>query len=251
MSRFFVPTENFTENSVRITGSDVRHLKNVLRKQAGDVLTLSDSRGRLCEAEIISLNDEKIECRIISEKEDVSEPRVPVVLLQGVPKGDKAELIVQKTVELGVSEIRPVLTERTVVKLDNKVDREKKTARWQKIAAEASKQCGRGSVPTVADVTDFRAAVESLNCGEYAEYLKLIPYENETENTLKAELRREIPNGTGGIIIFIGPEGGFSQKEVDFCVENGFRPVTLGKRILRTETAGLAALAAIRYEIGD
>ena len=251
MSRFFVPTDNFSENSVQITGTDVRHIKNVLRKQAGDVLTLSDSRGRLCEAEIVSLSDEKIVCRIVSEREDDNEPRVPIVLLQGVPKGDKAELIVQKTVELGINAILPVITERTVVRLDSEADREKKSARWQKIAAEAAKQCGRGVIPEVSVAADFKDAVKSVTFGEYANYLKLIPYENETENTLKAELQREISNGISGIIIFIGPEGGFSQKEVDFCVENGFRPVTLGKRILRTETAGLMTVAAIRYEIGD
>lgn len=248
MSRFFVSNENISDETLKITGGDVKHIKNVLRKLPGDSLTVCDEDGTIYVAKITGFSEQAVNCDIVEKCAGETEPRVPVILLQGVPKGDKPELIIQKTVELGVSEIWPVVTERTIVRFGNEQDKIKKTERWQKISAEAAKQCGRGIIPEVAKVLDFKEAVEKTKSDEYEGFLKLIPYENEKENTLKNELRKETPKG---IIIFIGPEGGFSQKEVDACIALGFRAVTLGKRILRTETAGLATVAAIRYEMGD
>lgn len=258
MSRFFVPSENISETQIKITGTDVKHIKNVLRAKVGDKLTACDSRDGIYETEIEAILSDIIICKIIATTVCVQEPKVPVILMQGVPKGEKFELIIQKNVELGINEIWPVLTERTIVKFSSDNDKEKKVARLARISEEAAKQCGRGVIPKVAPISDFKAAVKKA-C-EYENYLKLIPYENEQDVTLKKVLQENFANGAdsvngaeapGGIIIFIGPEGGFAQKEVDLCRENGFTAVTLGKRILRTETAGLAATAAIRYELGD
>lgn len=248
MARFFVPSENITEDRIVITGSDVKHLKNVLRARLREKLTVCDSKGNVFDVEIATIEDDRIICDITGTRKCEQEPKIPVILLQGVPKGDKPELIIQKNVELGINEIRPVITERTIVKFASDADREKKTARFQKISDEAAKQCGRGIIPKVEKIETFKEAVEKTK--EYENWLKLIPYENEQDITLKQVLR-ENAGKYEGIFVFIGPEGGFSQKEIDFCINYGFTPVTLGKRILRTETAGFATVAAIRYELGD
>ena len=265
MSRFFVPSRNViyegeTAVSIEIVGTDVNHIKNVLRKCEGDGILLCDSKGLEYDCEIIEISQERIAARVINVSDVNSEPSVPVFLLQGVPKGDKMDFIVQKGVELGLSGVLPVVTERTVVKFGSLQDREKKKTRWQRISLEAAKQCGRGAVPDVLVPEDFSVAVKTAGEGIFANYLKLIPYENETSVTLKEMLLKHKESllsgakggeGLDGILIFIGPEGGFSQKEVDRAGEAGFLSVTLGKRILRTETAGLATVAAIRYELED
>lgn len=244
--RFFVPDSNIDRENAKafITGSDVSHLRTVLRAEIGDSLTLCDTAGTVYSCTITEISKDRITCGIGGSEDCPSEPRVPVILLQGVPKGEKMEFIIQKCVELGINGIIPVVTERTVVKFETKQDAAKKVARWQKIAAEASKQSGRGIVPFIGDVVKFRDAFRDIGGG-----LKIIPYENEHETTLKSLLKEGLP--ADKIYVFIGPEGGFSMQEIETAEEEGFAPVTLGNRILRTETAGMAALAAIRYEIGD
>ncbi len=244
--RFFVPDTNIDREAAKafITGSDVSHLRTVLRAEPGDALTLCDTAGTVYSCVIKDISKDCITCGITGSEECPSEPKVPVILLQGVPKGEKMEFIIQKCVELGVNGIIPVVTERTVVKFDTKQDAAKKVARWQKIAAEASKQSGRGIVPFIGDVVKFKDVFNVIDGG-----LRIIPYENEHEKTLKDVLRERLP--ADKIYLFIGPEGGFSMQEVETSVSEGFTPVTLGTRILRTETAGMATLAAIRYEIGD
>lgn len=244
--RFFVPDANIDKEKAKafITGSDVSHLKTVLRASVGDELTLCDTGGVAYQCTVAEILRDRVVCEIKSSEFCPSEPRVPVILLQGIPKGDKMEFIIQKCVELGVNGIIPVITERTVVKFDTKQDADKKVARWQKIAAEASKQCGRNVIPFIGEVVKLKDVFKETGDG-----LRIIPYENEHETTLKQLLKENLP--ADKIYVFIGPEGGFSLQEAETCVKEGFRPVTLGKRILRTETAGMAALAAIRYEIGD
>ena len=244
--RFFVPDANIDRSAGRafITGTDVNHLRTVLRAAVGEELTLCDTAGVVYSCRISGIAKDRIDCEITGSEKCPSEPAVPVILLQGVPKGEKMEFIIQKCVELGISGIVPVMTERTVVRFDTKQDAEKKVARWQKIAAEASKQSGRGIVPFIGNVVKFKDVFRETDGG-----LRIIPYENEHDRTLKALLREKLP--ADKIYVFIGPEGGFSMQEVEACVEEGFTPVTLGNRILRTETAGMATLAAIRYEIGD
>ncbi len=261
MSRFFVPSDSINYEgeapvSIEIVGTDVNHIKNVLRRAEGESILLCDSHGLEYNCVISEITQERIAARVIAVNDVSSEPSVPVFLLQGVPKGDKMELIVQKGVELGLNGVLPVITERTVVKFASVQDREKKRTRWQRISLEAAKQCGRGVVPDVLAPEDFGLAMQMMQEGIFENYLKLMPYENESTVTLKEILQKHKKGLTEerkytGICIFIGPEGGFAQKEVDKAIAAGFCPVSLGKRILRTETAGLAAIAAIRYELGD
>lgn len=272
MARFFVPTENIDleKGEILIKGADCHHLKNVLRKRPGDEVSLCGSDGSTYRSRILSFGKDSAVCGILSVAAGTSEPSVPVILFQGVPKGDKMELIIQKCVELGVNEIVPVMTEHTVVRFADQKDRERKETRWQKISAEAAKQSGRNTVPPVRKITELCEIFGSVPDG----WLKIIPYENEETLTLKECLRGafgqrddggdgETPKdgsfaaefkasaGPEGIAFIIGPEGGFSAEEVKKAVDGGFIPVTLGKRILRTETAGLAVMASIRYETGD
>ena len=254
MARFFVPTENIDldKGEILIKGTDCHHLKNVLRKRPGDGISLCGSDGSVYSCKILSLEKDAAVCGILDVSEGTSEPLVPVVLFQGVPKGDKMELIIRKCVELGVSGIVPVLTEHTVVRFADPGDRERRRERWQKISAEAAKQSGRNAVPPVSEITGFRELFKKVPEG----WLKVIPYENEETLSLKECLRGRIGDeglaeDIPGIAFIIGPEGGFSEEEVKTAAAEGFVPVTLGKRILRTETAGLAVMASIRYELGD
>ena len=264
MSRFFVPEQNIDAEAgtILVTGTDVNHLKNVLRAERGTKLELVNTAGFVFACTVETVGKDKVVCRIDSKEKCPAEPVVPLVLIQGVPKGEKADFLVQKCVELGVTGIIPAVTERTVVKFSGDADREKKRERWQRIATEAAKQSGRGAVPEIAAPVDFKALMKRLE----PDWLKIIPYENEEELTLKQVLREYFPEMSGnsektekdgkneapkGIYVFIGPEGGFSAGEVKTACENGFIPVTLGKRILRTETAGLAVVACVRYETGD
>ena len=253
MARFFVDYENINEETGKafIDGTDVNHVKNVLRKEIGEDLVLCNPSGAAFCCTIEGFAEGRVLCIIKHPISDTAEPRVPVTLYQGVPKSDKMELIVQKCVELGVTKIRPVITSRTIVKFGSEADKQKKTDRWQKIATEAAKQSGREIVPEIGKIIGFSEAVEeAFREGGTI----IIPYENERDTTLKSVLREERFAGLTGperISCFIGPEGGFSEEEIKLAGEKCAIPVTLGKRILRTETAGLAVMAAIRYELGD
>lgn len=263
MARFFVSSDHIEYDdagcakNVLIKGTDVRHIKDVLRMNVGDTVTLCDSRGNEYVCSIDDICNDFITTSVISAARCASEPRIAIVLCQGVAKGEKMDFIIQKNVELGLNEIIPVLTEHTVVKFANAKDAEKKQTRWQRISEEAAKQCGRGVVPVVDMPDAFKNVVDHITSDEESkETLYIMPYENETENTLKKVLYdNKTALDEGGslkrICLFIGPEGGFSKKETEYAISKGFTTVTLGKRILRTETAGMATIAAIRYEIGD
>ena len=241
MYHFFVTPAQIADGYAVITGQDVNHIRNVLRMKAGEQVGIRDgiSRSYVCELE--NIGGEEIRARILEEDTNLSELPAELYLFQGLPKSDKMELIIQKAVELGVYEIIPVRTNRVIVKLDEKKEA-KKIARWQQIAEGGAKQSGRGRIPEVKPVM---ALSEALT---YAKNLEgvLIPYE-KAEGIGKT---REIIGGLKGkksVGIFIGPEGGFEEEEVAMAVEAGAEPVTLGKRILRTETAGLAMLAALGF----
>ena len=254
MARFFVTKEQILYEEGRpafaeIIGSDVKHMRDVLRMVPGDSFTVCDSTGMAyaCELERFSDGRGNGVCRgrILSAVAGDTEPRTPVILFQGIPKGDKMELIIQKNVELGVNQIVPVRMERTVVKFGDAKDVIKKTERWNRIAMEAAKQCGRLTVPAVHAPVSLREALSLVPCGA----LRLVPYENERDLRLKTVLREaERPEA---IAFFIGPEGGISGEEISLLQAADFCAVSLGKRILRTETAGFAVLAAIRYELED
>ena len=245
MPKFFVTPDKITDNTIIIDTADVSHISRVLRLGAGDTLTVCDSRGIDYEARIGSVEEKRIVCDIISKKQSASEPPIEVTLFQGLPKASKMEYIIQKTTELGISKIVPVKLSRCVVKLDGEKEERKKTDRWQKISEAAAKQSGRGIVPKIDDIMTLREVIEKSK--EFDIFFA--PYECEQQKTLKEVLLSKDNVKTVGFII--GPEGGFDAAEAELLRNSGIDTVTLGKRILRTETAGEAVLAMTMYEIGD
>lgn len=250
MRRFFIDSlqaeKAGTDKIITVRGSDVNHIVNVLRMKKGDGLLFSATDGREFETVISALGPDSVTADVVNVRENSTEPDVCVTLIQGVPKGDKMELIIQKAVELGACAVVPVMTEFTVVKLDG-VDRKKKQVRWQRISEEAAKQCGRGIVPPVTEPVSLNQALRERPDEE----IKLFAYENEEELSLKAVLSELGDGFKGKISVVIGPEGGFSRAEAEMAKESGFRPFSLGRRILRTETAGFTALAGIRCFFED
>lgn len=245
MPRFFVPPSQIQEEELVIRGNDVNHIKNVLRMHPGDEVSISDGQGMDYFCRIKAIEREEISLSIENSWKSYVELPVQLYLFQGLPKGDKMELIIQKAVELGVYEIIPVRTSRVIVKLDEKKEG-KKLARWQQIAEGGAKQSGRGIVPEIKPVMGFAQALA------YARSLDgmIIPYEKAEgmANTRKIIFGLKDKKSIG---IFIGPEGGFDEKEVEAAIEAGASPVTLGRRILRTETAGLAMLSVLMFEFEE
>lgn len=245
MYQFFVePGQiNVNDKSVIIEGGDVNHIKNVLRMKPGEEISVSNGQdGREYRCGILALEEERIVCQLRFIKEDAVELPVKVYLFQGLPKSDKMELIIQKAVELGVHEVIPVAAKRCVVKLDEKKARAK-TLRWQGIAEAAAKQSKRGIIPRVRECVSFEEAVRLASSMD----VKLIPYELSSGMDRTRACMEELKPGQS-IAVFIGPEGGFEEQEVFLAREWGAVPVTLGRRILRTETAGLVMLSWIVYQ---
>lgn len=232
MPRFFVPKEQLPI----ITGSDAHQVKNVLRMKPKDKLQLLDGTGTLYNCEILDLAREQIVCRIVDSQQANQETKTKITLAQGLPKGRKMDLIVEKCTELGVDQIIPITTERAIAK-------EAKLERWQKIAKEAAEQSGRATIPIISPLIIFDEVLKLKNNYDLA----LMPWELEKDNSLKSILSKVC--GLKSIIVLIGPEGGFAQKEVDAAIKSGFQPVSLGPRILRTETAGLAILSMLNYAL--
>ncbi len=243
LRRFFVSPEAISGNAFTISGSDAKHIATVLRMSAGDRLVLLTGDGRECVGAITRASRTEVAGTVVSTAPAAAEPAVEIELIQCLPKGDKMDLVVQKCVEIGVSRVVPAISQRSVVR-PREDQAEKKTARWRRIAEEASKQCGRSAIPDVASLTAFVDAV----AGAAHDALKLIPFELESERSLKSVLSETISRK---IILCIGSEGGFAKEEVDFAVSRGFIPVTLGRRILRTETAGLVVAACILYHMDE
>ena len=245
MPKFFVTQDKITENQIIIDTEDVAHISRVLRLGIGDHVTVCDSQGTDYETEIAEMEQKQIVCSITEKRASESEPNIKVTLFQGLPKASKMEYIIQKTTELGISEIVPVKLSRCVVKIDNKQDERKKLDRWQKISEAAAKQSGRGIVPQISEIMTLDEVIKRSK--EFD--LFFVPYECEEQKTLKEVLLSRSDIKTVGFII--GPEGGFDPAETEKLHESGIDTVTLGKRILRTETAGEAVLAMTMYEIGD
>lgn len=246
MSNFFIDSGNIDGENAYVTGSDVNHIKNVLRMKESDEIKLSTGDGLLYTAKIGEFLPDRIVCRIIDCEGDKSELPAKIVLFQGLPKKDKMELIIQKAVELGVSEIVPVMMKRTIVKLEDNKKEQKKLERWRTISLTAAKQSGRAIVPEVSDFITFNEAVKQAKGLEY----NLIPYENEKGMERARELIKELKDKKS-IGIFIGPEGGISEDELELAINAGAKPISLGNRILRTETAGLALVSVIAFEIDE
>lgn len=244
MYQFFVDPGQIQDKKIIITGSDVNHIRNVLRMKPGEEIAVSngiDGREYLCGIE--SYTDGEVICTLRFIKEDGVELPSRIYLFQGLPKADKMELIVQKAVELGVYEVIPVAARRCVVRLDEK-KAQGKVSRWQGIAEAAAKQSKRGIIPNVHPVMSMRDAVE------YARKMdvKLIPYELAEDMRHTRQLVGAVEPGQE-IAVFIGSEGGFEESEVELALEAGIEPVTLGRRILRTETAGLTVLSWLMYHL--
>ena len=243
MHHFFVTPEQVKGEYIYIRGLDVNHIKNVLRMKIGEELQISDGYNKKYLCEIESMTSDEVCVTIKEEQQADTELPSKIYLFQGLPKSDKMELIVQKAVELGAYEIIPVATKRAVVKLDAK-KASKKVERWNSIAEGGAKQSGRTMIPKVTEVMTWKEAIE------YAKALDvvLIPYELAEGMTETKDIIENINPGQS-IGIFIGPEGGFETTEVEFAVEHGAKPITLGKRILRTETAGLTTLSILMYHL--
>lgn len=247
MPKFFVEENKIKNNIIEIKGKDVNHIKNVLRKNIGDIIEIcnKDTQENFL-AKIIKIDDIQIDCSIIEEIDKKVESNLYINIFQGLPKADKMELIIQKSVELGVSEITPVEMKRCVVKIAPK-DEDKKIQRWQKISEVAAKQCGRDIIPLINRITNING-ICSL-CKDYD--VVLLAYEKENKNTLKNELQKlkKLQKEKIKIAIIIGPEGGMQQEDVIKLKESGAKVITLGKRILRTETVALNMISVITYEL--
>ncbi len=244
MHRFYVGTENIEDNRIVITGSDVNHIKNVLRLNKGEKIVICDGQGQDYYCIIDNVAKEQVIAVIEDKQKANTELRTKIYLFQGLPKKDKMEFIVQKAVELGVYEIVPVKMKRTIVKIDNEKKERAKLNRWQTIANEASKQSRRGILPNVHEIVSYKEAIDMAKELEYV----ILPYEL-AENMEYTRKSIEEASKCSSIGIFIGPEGGFDEEEVSFAKEIGIKTITLGNRILRTETAGLTALAMLMYNI--
>jgi len=243
MFHFFVSPENITDKTVTITGNDVNHIKNVLRMKNGEKFVANDGNGGSYCCSITEVYDDRIVASIDDGQLANTELPVNLILFQGLPKADKMELIIQKGVELGVSKIVPVEMSRCVVKLDDK-KKKSKIARWQAISESAAKQSGRMVIPEICDVMSYKNALEFAKSFDVI----LVPYEcADSMAKLRDRLSEIKPNMTVGI--FIGPEGGYEEKEIEQAVEVGGEIVSLGKRILRTETASIAALSICMFNI--
>ncbi|MCR5255730.1 MAG: 16S rRNA (uracil(1498)-N(3))-methyltransferase [Acetatifactor sp.] len=244
MYRFYVDDSQISVETKRvtITGSDVNHIKNVLRMREGEEISVSNGTdGRDYRCGILELDDERILCELRFIKEDGVELPAKIHLFQALPKGDKMEFIIQKAVELGAYSIIPVETKRCVVKLDEKRAKNKIT-RWQGIAEAAAKQSKRDVIPEVSGIKTFG---EALNLASEMD-VKVIPYELAEGMAKTKEILGSIKSGRD-VAIFIGPEGGFDESEIEKALSKGIEPITLGKRILRTETAGMTILSIIMY----
>ncbi|MCM1567866.1 MAG: 16S rRNA (uracil(1498)-N(3))-methyltransferase [Roseburia sp.] len=244
MYQFFVePSQiHVIDRRVIISGKDVNHIKNVLRMKVGEELSVSNGQdGREYRCGIRAFGEEWVECELRFIKEDGVELPGRIYLFQGLPKADKMEFIIQKAVELGVYQVIPVETKRCVVRLDEKKAKSK-ALRWQAISEAAAKQSRRGIIPEVAEPVRFSEAVRQAAGME----VRLIPYELAEGMDRTRELLAGVRPGQS-IAVFIGPEGGFAPEEIELAMKEGIQPITLGRRILRTETAGLTVLSWLMY----
>ncbi len=242
MYRFFVEHEQIQDGIVRIIGSDVNHMKNVLRFKVGTEVSVCDCDGLEYLCEITSYTEDEAVLTIVQEMPSEAELPVAIHLFQGLPKKDKMEMVIQKSVELGVSSVTPVMMKRSVVKLDHK-SAQKKVQRWQSIANAAAKQAKRGIIPEVAMPTSIKDILEKSK--EYD--MLLVPYENAEGMAFTRKILSDVKK-CDKIGVIIGPEGGFAPEEIDLLKQQGAQIISLGKRILRTETAGLAVLSYLMID---
>lgn len=241
MRRFFISGR--LNDEIVITGSDAHHLYAVLRCKAGQEILVADADGRVAKMELTSLSDTSVRAALREFVQADTEAPIAVTLVQCLPKGDKMELVVQKAVELGAAALLPVVSRNCVVKYDA-AKRQSRCQKWQRIADEAAKQCGRTVRLDVLPIADFAQMLSQLPDTAVRLFCYEMPGQQPLRTVLKSSESREY-------IILIGPEGGFSAEEAAMCRQAGFEAVGLGPRILRTETAAIAALSMVLYEKGD
>lgn len=241
MPRFFVSKEQINGNIIEVVGEDARHISKSLRMKIEEEVTVCDGCGTDYFCKIRDISDTSVLCDIIHSEKSKTEPSVKVTLYQGLPKSDKLELIVQKCTELGIYKIVPVLMYRSVSRPDEKKG-DKKAARWQKIAEEAAKQSQRGIIPEVTQIISFDEMAKCIK-----QHQKVIVFYESSDEPFSQLLKDDFKD----MAIVIGPEGGFEPQEIQVLSDAGANIATLGKRILRTETAGMAALSAIMFATGN
>jgi 16S rRNA (uracil1498-N3)-methyltransferase len=245
VDRFFVPPDLLRSDHLEL-GRDLSHrLRHVLRLRPGDHVVLLDGRGGEWEVALDDTSNASIRATVLSRREGTAEPKVRVVLYQSIVKGDRFDWLLEKGTEIGVAGFVPLLSSRGVVRPNQ--ERSERRGRWLRIITEAAEQCGRSRLPDLAPVMRLDEALST------AEGLRLFPWEREKETSLRQALRETSSEGKApaAVSIFIGPEGGFTQEEADAAVAAGARCVSLGPRILRSETAGIVAAAAVLYELGE
>ncbi len=253
MQRYFIPKEHFLDTTVRVTGDDAHHLTHVMRARIGDRIICSDGSGREAIAQVTEMDKGMVVASIIEHVEPANEPRIDVWIAQSLPKGDKMDAVIQKCTEIGAARFIPFVSERTVVRYDAKKE-EKRVERWHKIAKEAAEQAHRSRIPVVEAPFDWERLLHIASWADAA----FILYEKENGLMFRDALRGLFDDAAPGgrtakrnVLIVIGPEGGFSEREIKEAEEAGLKPVSLGKRILRTETAAMVGLTCILYEFGE
>lgn len=244
MYRFYIEEEQISENEISIEGSDVNHIRNVLRLEIGDWVVACDGHDRDYVSRIQSIDKDQVILQVEKVQSTGTELPARITLFQGIPKKEKMELIIQKAVELGVYEIVPVMMKRCVVRLNDDKKKQKRAERWQAIAEAAAKQCDRGIIPVVHEPVTMEQAMEMAKEIQY----NMIPYELQDGIDCSREIVSEACKKES-VGIFIGPEGGFEADEVERAVACDIQPITLGKRILRTETAGMALLSIMMFQM--
>lgn len=245
MDRFFVDKKNINleNNTCIIEGEDVKHISKVLRCRIGEELEVCDNNNNEYICEITNIDKNQVELNIVEKVDIQRESDLKIKVYQGLPKGPKMEMILQKLTEVGVDEIILVQTKRTVVKVDDKKE-DKKLERWERIIYEAAKQSKRGKIPTLRGVLTFKEALADMKENDF----NIAPYENEKTKSIKQAIKGVNINNIG---IFVGPEGGFEETEIEAIEDIGGQSVSLGPRILRTETASLVASSIVLYELSD
>lgn len=250
MQRYFVEPSQFGEREVTISGEDARHIGKVMRSKPGDKLIVSDGISREVLAEIMKIEPQEVTAAIIDALVDSAEPWLQVTVAQSLPKGDKMEIVIQKCTEIGATSFVPFLSERTVVQYDQKKE-EKRLSRWRKIAKEAAEQAHRSKIPILEIPKTWDELLSSLSSYDFVCFC----YEKENGQQLRDALKPFVQNLVSGkpyrVAVIVGPEGGFTEEEVHEAEAAGAVSVGLGRRILRTETAAMAALTCIMYESGE
>ena len=245
MDRFFVDKKNINleNNTCIIEGEDVKHISKVLRCRIGEELEVCDNNNNEYICEVTNIDKNQVELNILEKVDIQRESDLKIKVYQGLPKGPKMEMILQKLTEVGVDEIILVQTKRTVVKVDDKKE-DKKLERWERIIYEAAKQSKRGKIPSLRGVLTFKEALADMKENDF----NIAPYENEKTKSIKQAIKGVNINNVG---IFVGPEGGFEETEIEAIEDIGGQSVSLGPRILRTETASLVASSIVLYELSD